>query len=110
LAQRPCFQSQRLKVGGSAARWVFVVTAILDSFWVCCPVKVAHYANKPRQESAQDKSSHKPLAGPAASVVGLKVGLWEMKQSLTRIGSRVVAEQNVYPPHPCVRTWRTWRV
>jgi len=47
----PFFQSQRLKVGGSAARWVFVVTTILDGFQMCCLVKIAHYANEPRQES-----------------------------------------------------------
>jgi len=47
----PSFQSQRLKVGGSAARWVFVVTTILDSLQMCCLVRIAHYANEPRQES-----------------------------------------------------------
>jgi hypothetical protein len=43
----PFFQSQRLKVGGSGARWVFLVTTILDSFEMCCLVKIAHYANEP---------------------------------------------------------------
>jgi len=38
---------QRLKVVRSAARWVFVVTTILDSFRMCYLVKSAHYANKP---------------------------------------------------------------
>jgi hypothetical protein len=46
----PSFQSQRLKVGGSAARWVFVVTTILDSLQMCCLVRIAHYVNEPRQE------------------------------------------------------------
>ena len=31
----PFFQSQGLKVGGSTARWVFVVTVILDSSHMC---------------------------------------------------------------------------
>ena len=42
-------------MGGSAARWVFVVTTILDSFQVRCLVKIAHYANEPRQESVARK-------------------------------------------------------
>jgi hypothetical protein len=62
----PFYQSQRLKVGGSAARWVFVVTTILDSFQMCCLVKIAHYANEPRQES-----------------VARQVPLWELKLRCT---------------------------
>jgi hypothetical protein len=68
----PFFQSQRLKVGRSAARRVFVVTAILNSFQMCCLVKIAHYANEPRQESVarqapaaranEASSSHNALA------------------------------------------------
>jgi len=38
------FQSQGLKVGGSTARWVFAVTAILEEFPDVCLVKIAHYS------------------------------------------------------------------
>jgi len=49
------FQSQRLKVGVSTARWDFVVTPSVDSFQICCLVKIAHYANEFRPE-------HRPIS------------------------------------------------
>jgi hypothetical protein len=57
----PFFQSQRLKVGGSAARWVFVVTAILDVFQMCCLVKIAHYAVSNIGSVAISICTHNPI-------------------------------------------------
>lgn len=51
MGQRLSFNRKGSRLVEVAARWVFVVTTILDSFQMCCLFNIAHYANEPRQES-----------------------------------------------------------
>jgi hypothetical protein len=63
VGQHPYFNRKGSRLA-EVARWVFVVTAILDSFQTCCLVKIAHYTNQPRQERAPDKSRCGKLEAP----------------------------------------------
>jgi len=61
VGQRLSFSRKGSRLAEVAARWVFVVRTILNSFQMCCLVKIAHYANESRQESVAGSGGHKSI-------------------------------------------------